>query len=357
MSLKILSLIALICFSGLTTASADVYVPDDYTKIQWAVDNATIGDTVIVRDGTYYENVNVTKSVIIRSENDSSNCIVDANGSGNAFNISADKVWVEGFTLRNATGNESNMNVIRAGINVNSDESKITNNTCSENEIGIALQNSEKNRVSNNTCNSSNVSGIFLWGSNDNAITNNTLVSDGLYVANSYHNKVENNTVNGKPLAYFESTSDMEVRDAGQVVLVACNNVTVKNLDLEHTSVGIELWETNNSVIMNNSVSHTYEGITLYNSNNNTLTKNNCSATSWYGLNLANSDNNRIYLNNFLIPYFNSYNSSNIWNTASSVNYTYTYNGKTYCGYLGNYWGSYDGPDSTSDGVGIRSST
>ena len=33
-----------------------IYVPDDYAKIQWAVDNASAGDTIIVRDGTYYEN-------------------------------------------------------------------------------------------------------------------------------------------------------------------------------------------------------------------------------------------------------------------------------------------------------------
>jgi len=28
-----------------------IYVPDDYARIQWAVDNATAGDTIIVRDG------------------------------------------------------------------------------------------------------------------------------------------------------------------------------------------------------------------------------------------------------------------------------------------------------------------
>jgi len=36
-------------------------VPDNYAKIQWAVDNASAGDTIIVRDGTYTENVDVKK--------------------------------------------------------------------------------------------------------------------------------------------------------------------------------------------------------------------------------------------------------------------------------------------------------
>jgi len=36
-------------------------VPDDYARIQWAVDNASDGDTIVVRDGTYYGSVIVSK--------------------------------------------------------------------------------------------------------------------------------------------------------------------------------------------------------------------------------------------------------------------------------------------------------
>ena len=38
-------------------------MPDDYAKIQWAVDNASVGDTIIVRDGTYTENVDGKKDI------------------------------------------------------------------------------------------------------------------------------------------------------------------------------------------------------------------------------------------------------------------------------------------------------
>jgi len=38
-------------------SSATIYVPDDYPTIQAAVNAASPGDTIIVRDGTYYENV------------------------------------------------------------------------------------------------------------------------------------------------------------------------------------------------------------------------------------------------------------------------------------------------------------
>ncbi|CAD6492948.1 MAG: hypothetical protein CHKLHMKO_00380 [Candidatus Argoarchaeum ethanivorans] len=50
-----------VCASGV--ASAAIYVPDDYAKIQWAVDNASAGDTIIVRDGIYTENVDVKKDI------------------------------------------------------------------------------------------------------------------------------------------------------------------------------------------------------------------------------------------------------------------------------------------------------
>jgi len=48
--------------AGVALASAKtIYVPDDHAGIQWAVDNASAGDTIIVSDGTYTENVDVKK--------------------------------------------------------------------------------------------------------------------------------------------------------------------------------------------------------------------------------------------------------------------------------------------------------
>jgi hypothetical protein len=54
----------------ITFVSGEVYVPDDYPTIQAAVDAVNAGDTIIVRDGTYTENVNVNKPhLTIQSEN------------------------------------------------------------------------------------------------------------------------------------------------------------------------------------------------------------------------------------------------------------------------------------------------
>ena len=55
-----------------------IYVPEVHAGIQWAVDNATDGDTIIVRDGTYSENIDVNKRLTIKSENGSAKTIVQA---------------------------------------------------------------------------------------------------------------------------------------------------------------------------------------------------------------------------------------------------------------------------------------
>ena len=70
-----------LCAFASVASARTIYVPDDYAKIQWAVDNASAGDTIIVRDGIYYESITVSRQLTIKSEKGPANCIVNGTGS------------------------------------------------------------------------------------------------------------------------------------------------------------------------------------------------------------------------------------------------------------------------------------
>jgi nitrous oxidase accessory protein NosD len=89
-------------------------------------------------------------------------------------------------------------------------------------------------------------------------------------------------------------------------------------------------------------------------SDNNSIFKNNCSENDM-GIFSVYANNNDVYLNNFMNNDVNagSPESSNTWSSPSKI--TYTYNGKTYTNYLGNYWDDYSRSDNDNDGLGDAS--
>ena len=97
---------------------ADVlYVPDDYSTIQSAIEAAGNGDSVIVSPGFYAETIDFEgKSIIVSSlylmEDDSlliGSTIIDAQEDGSVATFSSGEdsgSVLQGFTLQNGTGND-----------------------------------------------------------------------------------------------------------------------------------------------------------------------------------------------------------------------------------------------------------
>jgi len=78
--------------------------PDNYTRIQDAVDNASDGDTVFVFDDSspYFECLFLNKTLSLVGE-DRNSTVVDANEMGSVVEIYADGCLVSGFTLKNCS--------------------------------------------------------------------------------------------------------------------------------------------------------------------------------------------------------------------------------------------------------------
>lgn len=125
----------------------------NYTNIQAAINDSNQGDEIHVDNGGYYENVNVTKRLILRGIGMP---VVDAMGSGSAITLAADGIILEGFT---ATGGAYDQ---EAGIKVTSNSNTLSGNNASNNGgqgYGIWLSSSSNNTLSGNNVSNNGFNG------------------------------------------------------------------------------------------------------------------------------------------------------------------------------------------------------
>ncbi|PWB52784.1 MAG: hypothetical protein C3F06_07715 [Candidatus Methanoperedenaceae archaeon] len=253
--------ILMLIFMGNTVTAAIISVPDDYARIQWAIDNATDGNTIEVQSGTYYENLNLNKKLILRGIGMP---VVDAMGNGSTITLFADGISLEGFT---ATGSGS---YPEAGIRVNSSNNTLTGNNASNNiGNGISMSDSGNNTLIGNNASSNKYYGIELIRSANNILSGN---------------KASNNN-NG---IYLDDYSD--------------NNSLMDSIANSNNYHGIKLYfSVNNIMIGNNASNNLNNGFNLDYSSNNTLRDNVAISNLQEGIYLSSSGNNTIYNN-----YFNS---------------------------------------------------
>ena len=188
-----------------------IVVPDDYEKIQWAIGNASDGDTIFVRADTYYERVTISKSISLIGENRSTS-IIDGNGTGTVVSIYSNFVTVRGFTIQNSGFPFAGL---PSGIEMGGfSNCTITNNIITSNKGGIALLFGGKHTVTNNTI-SSNYYGIYIVYSVNNTIFYNYFLNN---TNQAYITGATNTWDNGYPSGgnYWSDYED-KYPDAGEI--------------------------------------------------------------------------------------------------------------------------------------------
>jgi parallel beta-helix repeat protein len=254
-----------------------------FDKIQNAINAANTNDTVYVYNGTYYEHIVIKKTINLIGE-DKNNTIIDGSGHSTIVQISANRVNISRFTIRNGGRIWGDV-----GIDIESNNSIISGNTITDTYFAIYLRYSSNNNISNNYITRSDygLCGRFKCNSNtisENIITNNT--ESGIYLYR-----------------------------------LSKNNIISKNFINNNEYIGIYLSESTNSNIISENIitNNNYDGICFYqSSNSNIITENNITDNGERGIYLLHDasdnfiDNNTITNNKNGINLFGSANSNTI---------------------------------------------
>lgn len=169
--------------SGIASA-ATFNVPLDYSTIQAAVTAADPGDTITVDAGTYMENVVVDRALTLQGAGASST-FVDAGNTGAAFQILANDVTIDGFTVQNGGSGLNSGIWMGDPMNVT-----ISHNTFTNNMFGIWADCGGNCVIENNLFDGNNTTG----GSGAGGISADS--TNGLTIRNNeFKNEMEGNPI------------------------------------------------------------------------------------------------------------------------------------------------------------------
>ena len=314
-----------------------IRVPDDYGKIQWAIGNASDGDTIFVRSGTYYEHVIVSKPLVLVGE-DKATTIIDGNGTGTVVSVTADSVVINGFTMRNSGRN--GYWSFDAGIYLHSGSNEITWNVLMNNNYGIIVatpyaKGSDKNSIAENIIQNNNY-GILAFGKK-NVISDNTVTGNpryGIWLQGLWVN--DSNIITGN----IVSNSQYGISLCGWVLLGGTTSSDFRHNVLQGSSE-LQSPPLSNNTVSDSMVTGCEYGINIEVCNGNTVTGNTITSNN-VGLSINSfieegSLNNTIYHNNFVD------NTAQVYVTLGYAN---TWDDGYPSG--GNYWSDYADIDQYS---------
>ena len=324
----------------------------DIKTIQEGINQASEGDTVLVKKGIYKEvNIIINKSIILLGENLPT---IDGESKGEIIKITADNVTVDGFKIMNVgTSYTSDYAAIRV---IKRNGYLIQNLELEKLFFGIYLEKSNNGKVLNNKIKGDAVNeynsgnGIQLWYCKHVEVRGHTVqkVRDGIYLEFSdniliSHNYSKNNLRYG--LHFMFSNNDVyeyntfENNGAGVAVMFS------KFIDMNHNifkenwgtaAFGLLLKEITDAKIKNNIFKENTVGINIEGSNRIEYSQNDFISNGW-----AIKVRGACYTNSFL--------SNNFLYNSFDISYNSNINDNIFDK---NYWSNYTGYDLDKNGIG-----
>ena len=253
--------------------------PGNYSRIQGAINDANDGDTIYVFNGSYRENINIDKPLFLTGEDNNSTIISGFGADEQIVNISANNVTINNFLILNSFVPFLKYDRLTYLIYLHNvkNVSICSNNFISDNDdiwSYIELDDVNYCTIKKNNLNGSsseehviNLFGIRLKNSDDNIISENII---------KFH---------------WESS----------ISLIDSNNNIITNNSILNTTWGIELYYSDKNIIRRNIIGfNEYAGIDLFNSSKNLISENIISQNGVYGITLFEAHKNNITKNNIV---------------------------------------------------------
>lgn len=217
-----------------------------FASLAAAIDAAHPGDCIVLNPGRYERPTEqfpivVDKAVAIRSAQGSTETVLSGPPLVAVFEIRASGVEIEGLTIE---FRRYGVVVLADGVRVCGNRLRLAGPEFRQTSCGIWLAGAREAQIIGNEfagC------GIAMAGPPVSDSSKNVPVLTGLFEVGEdpeffTSHSVVDSLVNGKPLCYIVSTENVNVpRDAGQIILAGCRDVSVDGVDVLDTSIGIEV--------------------------------------------------------------------------------------------------------------------
>ncbi len=321
-------------------------------SIAEAIAGASPGDTIRVAAGRYEEfDLHITKPMTLLGQ---AWPVIDANGRGPIFEITAPGVTVSGFELRGVP--VSFVKEYAAILVSNSADCEIRGNRFIDDFFAVYLAKSQFCRILDNAITGSAKelttagNGIHLWSCSNIDITNNVIRGhrDGIYFEFVTHSAIVNNSSEDN-LRYglhfmFSDTCRYErnrfIHNGAGVAVMYTDFVDMIDNTFEDNwggaSYGLLLKDIKASRVLHNQFTRNSIGIHMEGSDYVHIERNRFTANGWAIKIMANCVQSSIEQNDFI---------DNSFQVATNSRHTFS-------SFSGNYWSPYCGFDLDRDGYG-----